>query len=206
MMHPIRALCLIIAFLCLSFITTSFADTSSDTPDISLQISSESWLPSGDLDRYWNPHKIGAAVEFTVEYVPHVDLVLALSGHEFEPSYIDPNLMVPELWMALMRGGVRGKLVRYAKVSGFVEVGALWVVTGFSSDEIAFPGHSARESEGGVYMGGGVEFTFLKSWSLHCSYRGHRVFSSPDEIKWSSIGIGIRKTWSGVSIFRGIWR
>ena len=173
---------------------------------ISLQIGTESWKPSGDLDRYWNPHRIGAAVEFTVEYVPRIDLVIALSGHEFEPSYFDHHVLVPDLWMAVMRGGVRGELIQLASMCPFIEGGALWVVTGFSSDEIAFPGHSARESEGGVYLGCGVEFSFPKSWSMQFSYRGHRVFSNPDEIKWTSIGIGVQKTWSGVSIFRGMWR
>ena len=145
-------------------------------------------------------------MEFAIDYVPRVDLVVALSGNEFEPSYIDHHVLVPDLWMAVMRGGVRGDLIQRAPFNCFIEGGALWVVTGFSSDEIAFPGHSARESEGGVYLGGGVEFTFLKSWSLQFSYRGHRVFSSPDEIKWTSIGIGLQKTWSGISIFRGMWR
>ncbi len=205
-MRFIRALCLLIAFLHPSLTITSLAGTTSDTPDISLQIGTEWWIPSGDLDRYWNPHRIGAVVEFTIDYVPRIDLVISLSGHEFEPSYTDNGVLVPDLWMAVMRGGVRGDVIQRAPFSGFIESGALWVVTGFSSDEIAFPGHSARESEGGVYLGGGVGISLSKSWSLQFSCRGHRIFTSPDEMKWTSIGIGLRKTWSGVSIFRGMWR
>ena len=194
-----------IFFLTLCLSLNSIADTTSHTPDISAFIGVETWIPSSDLDTYWNPHQVGGAVELTVEYSPRIDMVITLSEQEFEPSYIDDNLMVPDLLMLLMRGGIRGEFMQRKSVAGFLEGGLLWAVTSFSSDEMTFPGHSARESEGGVYLGGGVGISFLKSWSLQLTCRGHRVFTNPDEMNWTSFGIGLRKTWSEVAIFRGVW-
>jgi hypothetical protein len=182
----------------------SYAIAKSRTIDISAQIGVESWFPSGDLDTYWNPHKAGLAAEISLEYLSSIDVVFAVSEHEFEPSYHNDNLLVPDLSILAFRGGSRVKFMQTSYGVGFLETGFLWAITSFSSDEITFPGHSARESEGGVYLGGGIGITVWHSWSLLCSCRGHRVFSQPEPMEWLSLGIGIRKTWCKLSSLAGI--
>jgi len=192
------------SFLLLIFCISALSASSISTQkgEISAQIDIEYWSPYGDLDEYWNPHRIGAGIEFNIEYIPRIDLVFGISEHEFEPSYANSVILVPDLWILAIKGGVKGIVLQTSSENCFLEGGFLWVITSFSSDEIAFPGHSARESEGGVYVGVGVDITVWRSWSLQCTCRGNRVFTQPEQMSWFSVGIGVRKTWSNLNIIR----
>jgi hypothetical protein len=174
------------------------------SPDFSLQLRGEKWFSHGDLEEYWIS-KGGEAIEFSVSYLPRIDLSASLSFQSFDRTADGIDLGVPDLWMLVLTGGLHGSVVKVNIISAFLDGGLLWAITGFSGGCTVIHEHSARESEGGVYLGGGFDINLHESWILQPSCRYHRLFSNPEPIDWFSVGIGLRHVWRGFGPVKGLW-